>query len=943
MRRRWIALPGCCLWLTFAAPPARAQIDYFGQNKVHYRNFQWRVLRGAHVDLYYYAEESELARAALEAAERTVRELEWKFGHTPTARIPLIVYASHAHFEQTNLVPFVPPEGLLGVTEFLRRRVTLPFNGNYAQFRHTLQHELVHAFQLSLLAETYRRHPRGRRPRIPLWWSEGLAELWSGGEDTRDDMLLRELTIAGRLPTLEQLTYTVSGVVYPLGGAIHRWLAERFGEWRVAVFYRDLWKYRTFAEALEDVYGVPLDEIENALRYDFRRRYFPTVTERRPLDVSAERLVERGSRPVAYGLAGDSTTRILFLSGRTGAVTIYSTPRDPSDRPNVVLRGERSAEFESLHPLASRLDVRGGVAVFSSKYHERDALFFWDLAQERVVGRYQFPELVSIRSPSWAPDGESVVMSGLSRAGYADLYRVQLPHGHLERLTADRYDDRDPSISPDGTTVVFASDRTLFGSGGALNLCLLDLASRTVRPLTFGPWRDESPRWGDNGRIYFTSDRAGVFDIYSVDSVGMGRRETVTLTGAFDPQWLSDTQELLFSGWAGSSFHVYRSRADAVPSAPTFELPDSARLGWAWPELTQPLAFELEPVPYERRLSLDVVAGDALVAPGLGTAQGALFLFSDLLGDHLALVSATTFQGEGFGGLIDNLNGQVFYLNQKRRLNWGAGAFRLRGLFLEGDLSTVYEETAWGGFGVVRWPFSRYERIEGQLRFERSDRFDRLSNDVGEERRVGWLASNFLSYVSDNSLWVPTGPIDGHRINLTAGVTNDLTNGRFDAWTLSIDHRRYLRLGVRSAFALRTFGYVTGGAHPRRISIGGTWGLRGYPRIGRITGTRAFLINNEVRFPLTDFLAIRFPIGELRLPGMEGALFADLGGAWTDASTDRGALGSAGLGVRMPIGFPLVLRLDVGWRFALGETRGYGLASNAIGGRFVDFFFGFNY
>ena len=74
-----------------------------------------------------------------------------------------IVYASHTDFEQTNILPFTPPEGLLGVTDFLKRRVTLPFRGNFAEFRHTLRHEMVHVFQLELLSEGYLQAPRHSR------------------------------------------------------------------------------------------------------------------------------------------------------------------------------------------------------------------------------------------------------------------------------------------------------------------------------------------------------------------------------------------------------------------------------------------------------------------------------------------------------------------------------------------------------------------------------------------------------------------------------------------------------------------------------------------------------------------------------------------------------------------------------------------------------------
>src|SRR5512139_3458153 len=162
---------------TVSALPA--QFGYFGQNKIQYRRFEWRVLRGEHVDLYYYPEEEELGRVALAYAEESYDSLERRFNHAVVRRIPLIVYASHTDFEQTNILPFVPPEGLLGVTEFLKRRVALPFRGNYAEFRHTIRHELVHVFQLSLGEEMRLRYPKVRGWALPLWWTEGLAELFS--------------------------------------------------------------------------------------------------------------------------------------------------------------------------------------------------------------------------------------------------------------------------------------------------------------------------------------------------------------------------------------------------------------------------------------------------------------------------------------------------------------------------------------------------------------------------------------------------------------------------------------------------------------------------------------------------------------------------------------------------------------------------------------------
>jgi hypothetical protein len=548
-----------------------------------------------------------------------------------------------------------------------------------------------------------------------------------------------------------------------------------------------------------------------------------------------------------------------------------------------------------------------------------------------------------------------VFFSGLSVSGYSDLYRLWLADpgdsagaGRLERLTSDRYEDLDPTVSPDGETVVFSSDRTPSGRDGAHNLFALDLPSGAIRYLTYGDWRDESPRWGgkDGDRIYFSSDRDGSFQVYSIDLNGTGRRETRTLNGAFDPQWVSGPHGgLLFGAYADLSFGIYVAQPVDDPSS-TFSLANAEDLpepSWTWDELSHPQYARTDGVPYDRKFSMDFAAADAVVAPGIGSGQGAVFLFSDLLSDHLMVFTISSFQTSGFGSLLDNINGTAFYLNQAHRINWGVGAFRQRGLFYEGDFATLYEEKSYGAFAQVRYPFDRFRRIVGEYRIERSDRFDLYSPGITEPHRVGWLASNYLTYVKDNTLWLPTGPIDGERYNLTGGLVNDLTNGRFDSWIVSGDVRRYLRASLHSAVALRLQGYASGGERPRRIGIGGPWGLRGYPPNGYVAGTYAWLANAEFRFPLTDFLTIGFPFGAASFPGVQGALFVDYGRAWSDETARRGVLGSGGFGLRMPIGPPLVLRLDIGWRLGSSDIRSYGLPASTRNRHFVDFFFGYNY
>ena len=127
--RQRIVLLLCCV-AVFLSSPVSAQ--YFGQNKVHYQSFDFKVLKTEHFDIYFYPREQEGAELAARLAERWYERLRQLLRHELRGRQPLILYASHVDFEQTNVVGGVLGEGTGGVTEALQRRIVLPLAGPLA-------------------------------------------------------------------------------------------------------------------------------------------------------------------------------------------------------------------------------------------------------------------------------------------------------------------------------------------------------------------------------------------------------------------------------------------------------------------------------------------------------------------------------------------------------------------------------------------------------------------------------------------------------------------------------------------------------------------------------------------------------------------------------------------------------------------------------------------
>ncbi|HET9152410.1 MAG TPA: hypothetical protein VFN83_11930 [Gemmatimonadales bacterium] len=897
------------------------------------------------MDLYYYPEEERLAASALQWAEASYDTLALRFGHEVSTRVPLVIYASHIDFEQTNILPFVPPEGLLGATDFLKRRVTMPFRGNLAEFRNTLRHEMVHVFQFSMISNVYHESPRTAQVGIPLWWTEGLAEYWSAGQDARDEMILRDLTYTGRLPGIEQLKYYTGLLVYPLGGRLHQWLADNYGAWRVALFYRELNRYDSFEAAIQGIYGRSLKQLNEEFQYAMRQEYYPDAATRAPPAMLGHEVVRLAIKPALRAVAGaDSAPEAYFASPVTGYMTIYRRRLDGRGPPHEVVVTGKGEGLESMHPFDSRMDAsRPGLLLFSARFHDRDALVIWDVDRRRLVGRYQFPGIVSILSPAWMPDHASIVFSGLADNGMSDLYRVALPGGSLTRLTDDAYQDLDPAPAADGRRIVFTSDRTAGGEHGAVNVFMLDLGAQAITQLTAGPWVDETPSWGPDGRIYFTSSRGGMLNVWSMDTLGSGRRESSTWSGAFDAVPLA-SGGLIAGSFQNGSFNIYRLGPDSAAETQTFALEPHAAAGtWQWEPAPAVAVTDTSSERYRRTLTLDFAAGGVSVTPGYGGVQGAAFLLSDLLNDHLLFGSIGSFQGRDLGSFFENLNGSLIYINQRHRVNWGIGAYRFAGRVFEGDLVASYEERAEGAIGMLRYPLSRFSRVEGTVTVEHSDRFDFDLPTVDDPHREGLITSNYVSFVRDNSLWIPSGPIDGFRLALTAGIASDFSHARFDNYLLSADLRRYFRLGNHSTYATRLYGFWSGGDRPRRINIGGTTGLRGYPNFGHIIGAKAWMVNQELRFPLLNRLVFGTPLGDLVLPEFQGAFFVDFGQAWLVNRATRPVLGSLGGSVRLAVAPLAVIRMDAGIRFGARDALVYGLSPKQRDRGFFQVFFGYNY
>jgi serine/threonine protein kinase len=150
-------------------------------------------------------------------------------------------------------------------------------------------------------------------------------------------------------------------------------------------------------------------------------------------------------------------------------------------------------------------------------------------------------------NPSFSPNGERVAFAS-ARSGGVEIWVADADGGRLLRLTSLGSDGvaAAPRWSPDGESIAFEAgsdapvDRDVYvvrASGGA------------PRRVTTSPSLDILPSWSRDGRfIYFASDRSGQWQVWKVGSDGeeAGSARQVSRRGGFAPTESADGRHVYY-------------------------------------------------------------------------------------------------------------------------------------------------------------------------------------------------------------------------------------------------------------------------------------------------------------------------------------------------------------------------------------------------------------
>ena len=422
--------------------PAVAEAQYFGRNKVQYDDFDFKILPTSHFNIHFYPEEGEAVEDAARMGERWYERLARTFQHEFAVKKPVILYADHPDFQQTNTLSGTLSEGTGGVTESLKNRVIMPLAGSYWDTDHVLGHELVHAFQYNI-AQSRQGGGLQSLVRLPLWMIEGMAEYLSvGREDPLTAMWLRDAIRRDDMPDIETLSKDPRYFPYRFGQAFWAYVGGTYGDDAIVDLFRRSLRVG-IAPGIQQVLGVPHDTLSMQWREQIEADYGPLLEGKTPPEQVGTEILSpntgAGRQNVAPSMSPDGRY-VAFLSEKDlFSVDLFLADAQTGD----VIRKLSSAAADPHADAIRFIDSSGDWSPDGSQFV---FVVFADGDNELVIVNSENGDterqvavdgVGALSNPAWSPDGRSIVFSG-QHGGVTDLFLLDIETNEVRQLTNDR-------------------------------------------------------------------------------------------------------------------------------------------------------------------------------------------------------------------------------------------------------------------------------------------------------------------------------------------------------------------------------------------------------------------------------------------------------------------------------------------------------------------------
>ena len=534
MRTKFILLLG--LWLgglSVATAQNYPSQERFGKNRIQYRSFDWKIIRTANFEIYYYQDGTQIANLTAQYAESEFDRITELLGYTPYNRVKIFLFNSPEELAQSN-IGLNAQSGLSSREQDLSKsRVEVAFTGDQVSFRRQIIRDVSMLFVYDMLYGGSLKDAlqSSLLLTLPDWFMPGIASYIAEGNSLELDDYMRDvmLTRPVKKPSL-----LAGAEAERVGHSIWNYIVQKYGRDNVSNILNLTRIIRNEQSSIASTLGVPYSRFLREWR-----EYYAGMA------ASVSQAYQSGANnfEIKVGSVNDKSSLTSLKLSPDKQFIAYATLRD----------GKFSVEVVNTTNRKKTTVLAGGYRLDGQAPPASTPLVAWQRDNNLLVltdelgqtNLYQFTNFEKrpkqefrrtvngLSQVIWmdaSDDGGSLIMSA-DRRGQNDLFLYSINRGSYQQLTNDLYDDLYPAfVGRTARQVVFSSNRkddtlgvdkgayktirdqfSLFShEGSARDLSLVrltDSLSDATHPVPAG-----------ETTLYFLNDTKGIRNLYRLNT-----------------------------------------------------------------------------------------------------------------------------------------------------------------------------------------------------------------------------------------------------------------------------------------------------------------------------------------------------------------------------------------------------------------------------------------
>ena len=589
--RRLLAV--LALLLPALAGQGQTAQEPFGRVRIQYKQFDWEQFSTQNFDVLYYGGGEASARRAAEYAEKELQRITALIGYYPYSKTTLMLYNSVDDLRQSNIGLGDDTQLTGGETPLAKMsKVQIAFDGQQTDFKRKLSTQITTVLLNDMMYGGSLKEvlQSSYLLQLPNWFIGGVSAYAAEGWSVEMDGYMRDMVRAH--PDGNRTAPFFLRDPELAGQSIWNYLAERHGYMTIQNVLNLTRITRDVEVGISSSINVPFRQfLGEWLTYYRDLNGRPTATLVLPDDKFQTGGRNRRNSTFSQPVLSPDGQHVAYAINEQGRYRVLVADRDGSHRRTISRGGHKTPDQQ----VATRLPVlswrsNAQVAVTEMDHgvmtlHLRSARgrsLLTRMGEALRFGRPAslFESYEQVLGLNYSPDGKALVYSAV-HDGQNDIFLLRAGSRRPEQLTNDLFDDAQPVLLPDGSAVVFSSNRYLDSTGVSrpasfpnvvnnydLFVYHLDGRAKPIEPLVSTISNETRPRAISNDEILYLGEESGVRSIYRY-SISQKTRTPVT-------NFVPNIQDFDYSPTTRALAFVASSQGrDLLYTYPEYELPAS--------------------------------------------------------------------------------------------------------------------------------------------------------------------------------------------------------------------------------------------------------------------------------------------------------------------------------------------------------------------------------